>query len=306
MVRALSTGTADGAQRVIVAALGWSWRSVTVDQLTGEVGADLRDSGASLADLAALEHALQLAEHWPAKVVAATVGPPAADAQLRDALAAGAAGALRVELGGRAGGGEAARLVGGDPAPAAALAAALLRHYGTPDLVLCGDRTADRGTSSFPAFLAAELGAQQFLGVVHIEANGAGTLKVTRRLDGGRREVLRVTSPAVVSVEAAGVRLRRAALPAILAGRGVPIPVARATTVSAASRVRVLAVHPYRPRPRRLPGPSGGTGDRLRELTGALADRTPPTVVGPLSPGLAAEELLTYLRHHGYLSGGKA
>jgi len=305
-VRELSTGTADSAQLLIVAALSWSWRSVTADPLTGEVAADPHDSGPCLADLAALEHALRLAERWPAKVVAATVGPPAADAQLRDALAAGAAEALRVELAGRAEEAEAVRLVGGDPAPAAALAAALLRRYGTPDLVLCGDRTADRGTSSFPAFLAAELGAQQSLGVVHMEANGAGTLMVTRRLDGGRREVLRVTSPAVVSVEPAGARLRRAALPAMLAELDMPIPVARATTVSPVPRVRVLAVHPYRPRPRRLPAPSGGTIRRLQELTGALAERTPPTVVGPLSPGLAAEELLTYLRHNGYLGDGKA
>ena len=305
-MRELSTGTADSAQLLIVAALSWSWRSVTADPLTGEVAADPHDSGPCLADLAALEHALRLAERWPAKVVAATVGPPAADAQLRDALAAGAAEALRVELAGRAEEAEAARLVGGDPAPAAALAAALLRRYGTPDLVLCGDRTADRGTSSFPAFLAAELGAQQSLGVVHMEANGAGTLMVTRRLDGGRREVLRVTSPAVVSVEPAGARLRRAALPALLADLDMPIPVARATTVSTVPRVRVLAVHPYRPRPRRLPAPSGGTIRRLQELTGALAERTPPTVVGPLAPGPAAEELLTYLRHHGYLGDGKA
>ena len=81
----------------------------------------------------------------------------------------------------------------------------------------------------------------------------------------------------------------------------MPIPVARATTVSPVPRVRVLAVHPYRPRPRRLPAPSGGTIRRVHELTGALTQRTPPTVVGPLSPDLAAEELFTYLRHHGYL-----
>ena len=303
-MRALSTGTADGSQRVIVAALSWSWRSVTVDPLTGEVGAGPRGSGPSQVDLAALEHALRLAGPWAAKVVAATVGPPAADAQLRDALAVGAAEALRVELAGRTEGAEAARLVGGDPAPAAALAAALLRHYGTPDLVLCGDRSADRGTGSFPAFLAAELNAQQALGAVRIEAGETGTLQVTRRLDGGRREVLRVTSPAVVSVEAAGVRLRRAALPTMLAGMDVPIPVTRAATVSAASRLRMLAVHPYRPRPRRLPAPSGGTIRRVHELTGALTAQTPPTVVGPLSPDLAAEELLTYLRHHGYLDDG--
>ena len=304
-MRALSTGTADGPQRVIVAALSWSWRSVTVDPLTGEVGADQRGSGPSQADLAALEHALRLAGPWVAKVVAVTVGPPEADAQLHDALAAGAAEVLRVELGARTEGADAARLVGGNPVAAAALAAALLGHYGTPDLVLCGDRTADRGTGSFPAFLAAELNAQQALGAVGIETGEAGALQVARRLDGGRREVLRVTSPAVVSVEAAGVRLRRAALPTMLAGMDVPIPVTRAATVSAASRLRMLAVHPYRPRPRRLPAPSGGTIRRVHELTGVLTEQTPPTVVGPLSPDLAAEELLTYLRHHGYLGDGK-
>src|SRR6516164_4653278 len=82
---------------VIVAALGWSWRETEVDPLTGTVGADRRDCGPSQSDLAALEHALRLAERWGAEVVAATVGPAEADAMLRDALAAGAAQALRVE-----------------------------------------------------------------------------------------------------------------------------------------------------------------------------------------------------------------
>ena len=31
-------------------------------------------------------------------------------------------------------------------------------------------------------------------------------------------------------------------------------------------------------------------------------ERTPPTVVGPLSPEQAADELLGYLRRHGYLA----
>ena len=89
--------------------------------------------------------------------------------------------------------------------------------YGVPDLVLCGDLAADRATGSFPAFLAASLGAEQALGCVRLEPVDDRTLRVHRRLDGGRREVLMVRPPAVVSVEAAGVRLRRAGLPATLA-----------------------------------------------------------------------------------------
>ena len=84
---ALSTGPAEAGQRLIVAALSWSWQSATVDPLTGEIGVGPRASGASPADLAALEHALRLAERWRALVIAATVGPPAADALLRTALA---------------------------------------------------------------------------------------------------------------------------------------------------------------------------------------------------------------------------
>lgn len=306
MVRALSTGAADAAPRVIAAALSWSWHSATVDPLTGEVGVDRRDIGPSQADLAALEHALRLAEYWSCRAVAVTAGPPAADEQLRAARAAGASEVIRVELAGQGDGTDPARLVGGDPLPAAAVAAALRAHYGTPGLVLCGDRTADRGTGSFPAFLAAELGTQQALGVVRIESGADGTLRVIRRLDGGRREALRVTMPAVVSVEAAGVRLRRAPLPTMLAGLDAPVPVFRAAAAITTPRIRTLGVHPFRPRPRALPVPAGDPARRLRELTGALAERTPPTVLGPLPPGPAAEELLGYLRRHGYLGDGQA
>ena len=288
---------------VIVAAMGWSWQEAGVDPLTGAVSADPHDRGPARADFAALEHALRLAQAWDAQVVAATVGPADADTMLRDALAAGAAEALRVEPAGRAPALRPADLVGGRQDLPAALAAALRDRYGVPYLVLCGDRSADRGTGSFPAFLAAALHAAQALGVVRMEPDGDRVLRVHRRLDGGRREVLRVRGPAVVSVEAAGVRLRRAALPATLASRDVAIPVARMTG-AVAHRVSVLGAHPYRPRPRELPGPSGTALHRTLELTGALVQRTPPTVLGPLSPGEAADELLGYLRRHGYLAPG--
>jgi electron transfer flavoprotein beta subunit len=170
-----------------------------------------------------------------------------------------------------------------------------------PDLVLCGDRSADRGNGSFPAFLAAALDAAQALGIVRIEPADDGKLRVHRRLDGGRREVLRVSRPAVVSVEAAGVRLRRAGLPATLASGQAVIPVVSAAKSFAGQRVRVLGAHPYRPRPRELPGPSGSALHRMLELTGALTQQTPPTVLGPLAAGQAADELLGYLRRRGYL-----
>jgi electron transfer flavoprotein beta subunit len=291
---------------VIVAAMGWSWRETDVDPLTGEVSADRRDRGPSRSDLAALEHALRLAELWDAQVVAATVGPAEADAMLRDALAAGAAQALRVEPASWTAGPRPAGLVGGGHESAVALAAALRQHYGAPDVVLCGDRSADRGTGSFPAFLAAALGAAQALGCVRLEPADDRALRVHRRLDGGRREVLLARPPAVVSIEAAGVRLRRAGLPATLASANAAVTVARTPTAAAAQRIRILGAHPYRPRPRELAGPSGSALRRTLELTGALVERTPPTVLGPLSPDQAADELLVYLRRNGYLAESDA
>ena len=216
---------------VIVAALSWSWRETEVDPLTGAVRANLRDRGPNGSELAALEHALRLAE-------------------------------------GRG---------------------------------KCGDVSADRATGSFPAFLAASLGAAQALGCVRLEPLDEWALRVHRRLDGGRREVLIVRPPAVVSVEAAGVRLRRAGLPATLSRHSAPITVADAPA-AAAPLIGILAAHPYRPRPRELPGPTGSALRRTLELTGALAPRTPPTVIGPLPPDQAASELLAYLRRCGYLA----
>jgi electron transfer flavoprotein alpha/beta subunit len=99
---------------VIVAALSWSWRETEVDPLTGALRANRRDRGPSGAELAALEYALRLAERWSAPVVAASVAPAEADEMLRDALAVGAAHALRVEPASSAAGPRPAGLVGGE------------------------------------------------------------------------------------------------------------------------------------------------------------------------------------------------
>jgi electron transfer flavoprotein beta subunit len=37
------------------------------------------------------------------------------------------------------------------------------------------------------------------------------------------------------------------------------------------------------------------------DLCGALEDRDPPVVVGPMDAGVAADELLAFLDRHGYL-----
>ncbi|NMH95638.1 putative mycofactocin-associated electron transfer flavoprotein, partial [Pseudonocardia bannensis] len=287
-----------GRGPLIVAALRFVDDRAHVDPLTGHVRIDVRSCGPGQADRTALDYALRLAAEVDGRAVAVTAGPPAADAMLRDALAVGAHAVLRVDLHRD----DPVAVAADDGAGVArALADAITTAFGRPELVLCGDHSADRGTGSTPAHLAEELGAVQALGLLGLSREGNG-LRAVRRLDGGRRELLAVPLPAVCSVEPATVRLRRASLPATLAARGAPVPVAQ-VVVAHDGRVQFGPARAYRPRPRVLPSPEAtDPRQRLLALTGALVERTPPRVIRPASPAQAADELLGYLRRHGYLA----
>jgi len=250
---------------------------------------------------AALETALRVADAWGGRVLAVTAGPVAADATLREALAVGAS-VLRVPWPSRGAADEDAWIadLADDGRLLAEALVAAIRTVGEPDLVLCGDRSADRGTGATPAYVAHELGAAQALGLVSVSVDGPG-LRAQRRLDGGRREVLRVPRPAVCSVEAAGLRLRRASLQAELTARRSTVQVAALPSVVTPSPVHVGRPASHRPRPRLVPPPAGSDPrDRLLELTGALAARSAPTVLGPIPPEEAAGVLLDWLAERGY------
>src|SRR5512143_2654755 len=156
---------------------------VEVNALTGAVFSDDRLAGWSPADQAALEHALRLGDEWDWDVVVATVGEDACRPSLREALACGATHAVLVPL----------------PTDAAArvVAASLASALETCAVILCGDRSLDRGTGAVPAFLAALRGASQALGLTGLASEAAGVLVAERRLDGGRRERLRAAAPVV-------------------------------------------------------------------------------------------------------------
>ncbi|MER6570181.1 mycofactocin-associated electron transfer flavoprotein beta subunit [Streptomyces sp. NPDC001093] len=277
---------------LVAAALRWTDPRASADPLTGQAPSAPYAAGASPADRCALEHALRLAERLGGRCLAVTVGPAGAEEMLREALAAGADEVLRVD--------------GPDDDEAAtahSLLAGLTARGPLPRVVVCGDRSLDRGTGATPALLAGLLGAAQALGLTELAA-GADTaagvaLRAVRRLDGGRAEELAVPLPAVCSVEPGTVRPRRAALAATLAARRADIAVVRVGAREGAG-VRAGRMRPYRPRPRALPAPEGGTRQRLLALTGALAPpRTPPRVVTPGSAEEAAELLLAELREHG-------
>ena len=213
---------------VIVAAMGWSWQEAGVDPLTGAVSADPHDRGPARADFAALEHALRLARD---------VGCPGGSGDRRPGRrrhdAAGCAG----RRGGRGAPGRASRPElrrCGQPTWSAAGRTCPPRSpppcgSATECPTWCCAATARRTGAparSPPSWPRRSMRRRPW-GSCGWNRTGDRVLRVHRRLDGGRREVLRVRGPAVVSVEAAGVRLRRAALPATLASRDAAIPVTR-------------------------------------------------------------------------------
>jgi len=277
---------------VIAACVKWVGRRPEGGPVDGRVVEDSRTGGISDADAAALEWALRCGTAWDEPVLVVTAGRPEADAALRDALACGASRAIRIDLGAAA----SSRTV-------AASLAAVLREAGA-SAIWCGDHSLDRGSGSVPAFLAAELGVPQALGLVQVDVGDREVLTVLRRLDGGRRERLRTSGASVLSVEGSTARLRRASLPAALGRASASIEV-RAGSVGDAVKEppsTPVALRPYRPRARVLPGPAGESAhDRVVALTAAAATQSHRDLV-TLEPAAAAERILTALHEWGYLS----
>lgn len=254
------------------------WKTVAAD-------GDERWAGVSDADRAALEIGLRLADATSDAVTIVSVGGAAGEPGLREALAIGAAAAIRVD------------------APAGlvsdAVAAAVLPVVAGAQWIVCGDVSTDRGSGAVPAYLAAELDMSQALGLLDVAVAPAGRVHATRRLDGGRREVLDVPPPAVLSVEGGVARLRRASLTAELTARRAPIEVLPGPSGPVE---HADAVRPFRPRARAIAAPAGEALARVLQLTHAGTSGTTHELV-TLDPPDAAARILAALTEWGYLLG---
>jgi electron transfer flavoprotein beta subunit len=282
---------------LVAACVKWVDLRPEVDRVHGTVTPSGHGGGFSAADRSAVEVALRLGEAWDARTVVVCAGPPAADAGLRDLLAAGADRAVRVDLPGA----DAADVGAQTGEGAAALLAPVLSELGA-SVVVCGDVSADLGSGTVPAYLAHHLGAAQALGLLDVTVSGSGHLRAVRRLDGGRREVLEVAAPAVLSVEGGVAELRRAPLSATLVAGDAPVEVrpGRERHVGDGPRLR-----PWRPPTRVVEPPTGEHAlDRIVSLTGALVDRTPPRTV-ELDPAAAAAAIVEQLRAWGHLGADR-
>ncbi|MBF8223008.1 electron transfer flavoprotein subunit beta/FixA family protein [Halomonas sp. 328] len=181
----------------------------------------------------AVEEAVRLKEKGVAtEVVAVTVGPKAAQEQLRTALALGADRAIHVET----------------DVPVESLAAAKVLakvvEEEQPGLVILGKQAIDSDNNQVGQMLAALAGLPQgtFASEVVIENDKA---QVTREIDGGLQTV-ELTLPAIVTTDLRLNEPRYAKLPDIMKAKKKPLDVKSPADlgVDIAGRVKLLKVEP--------------------------------------------------------------
>jgi electron transfer flavoprotein beta subunit len=160
------------------------------DEKTGTLRRDLAYGMMNLACMHALEAALQIKEKNPARITAITMGPPAAEEVLREALALGADRSIHISD----------RIFAGSDTYATSLilARAIKKECPDCDLVLCGAYTSDSETAQVGPQLAEELNLPAAAYIEKLEIRGR-TLRVRRLVD-NFRETLEMEFPALVTV----------------------------------------------------------------------------------------------------------
>jgi electron transfer flavoprotein beta subunit len=172
-------------------------------------------------DSFAIEAALQLQEAGIASdVVVFTVDSPAGDAKIRDALAMGKKGVC--------GASKAVRLDdpsfhGSDALGVARILAAAVKKEGV-DLVLAGKQAIDGDSSQVPAMMAEVLGWPTACEVTRLEVS-PGSARAWRQSGGGRREIVEMPTPCVITCDKGLNTPRYPTLPGIMMAKRKPIEV---------------------------------------------------------------------------------
>ncbi len=164
------------------------------------------------ADAWAIELAVRLA--GPQGATAVSMGPPAAEAVLREAVARGCERAVLASD---------PAFAGSDTWATAVVLAGVLQTLGPVDLVVCGRMASDGDTAQVPPELAALLGWPQATEVASANAD-AGHLYLTRRVDDAEED-LDLPLPAVITVLKQACVPRLPNLPQVLRARRCPITV---------------------------------------------------------------------------------
>jgi electron transfer flavoprotein beta subunit len=152
-------------------------------------------------DAYALEEALQLKEKHGGEVVIVSAGPERVGSTIREALAKGADRGIAIvadDLGNR------------DALGVARLLAEAIKPE-SPDLILTGLQSEDLGLGQTGVILAELLGLPHASLILQVEKTDAG-LKVKRELEEGWFQTIEMPTPAVLTIQSGGNKLRYATL----------------------------------------------------------------------------------------------
>ena len=152
-------------------------------------------------DAYALEEALQLKEKHGGEVIVLSAGPERVGTTIREALAKGADRAIHVA---------ADNLAQLDALGVARLLAEAIKPE-SPDLVLTGLQSDDLGLGQTGVILAELLALPHASLILHVEKIDAG-LKVKRELEAGWFQEIELPTPAVLTIQSGGNKLRYATL----------------------------------------------------------------------------------------------
>lgn len=164
---------------------------VEVDPVTGVLKRDGADAKMNPYDLFALESAFQLREALGGEVTVLTMGPPQAEAVIREAYAMGAD--KGVILSDRA-------FAGADVLATAYAISEGARASGPYDLILCGKQTTDGDTAQVGSEVAEQLGYPSLSGVTALKPDGDRGLIVTMDMGDTVLDAA-VSFPCVISVD---------------------------------------------------------------------------------------------------------
>ena len=221
------------------------------------------------ADEYALEEAVRLKEKHGGKVTAITVGPKRTEQMLREAMAKGADGAVRIAFD------DAAAI---DPVQVGRMLAAAIGKRPC-DLVLTGVQSDDYVYSATGPVIAGVLGIPHASVVTKVEV-GDGGLKAWRELEGGDQEVVFLPRPALLTIQFGINTPRYAPLPAIMKASRQPIEELKAPDLGKASWDEFRG--PYAIAVRRVAPPvakgraelvPGKVGDQARAVAQMLRDK---------------------------------
>ena len=219
-------------------------------------------------DAYALEEALQLKEKHGGEVIAVSAGPERVGSTIREALAKGADRAIHIvcdDLSER------------DALGVARLLAEAIKPE-SPDLVLTGLQSEDLGLAQTGVIVAELLGLPHATLILQIEvisdaegkAQGKTLLRAKRELEEGWFQTIELATPAVLTIQSGGNKLRYATLMGIKRAKTKELRVVNAAELGSAAAPVVVLERIALPKKQKSTQMLGGTA---KEAAAALVEK---------------------------------